>query len=73
MNYSLEIHKTNKLPDGKTEIPFEFPLKPKPGVQLYETYHGVFVNIQVQLIGGGKIGGVVGVCCVCVCVCVCVC
>lgn len=33
---------------GSTEIPFEFPLKAKPGQTLYETYHGVFVNIQVS-------------------------
>ena len=32
---------------GETEIPFEIPLKPKPGQTCYETYHGVFVNIQV--------------------------
>ena len=31
---------------GETEIPFEIPLKPKPGQTCYETYHGVFVNIQ---------------------------
>ncbi|KJE95159.1 down syndrome critical region protein 3 [Capsaspora owczarzaki ATCC 30864] len=36
-------------PNGVTEIPFEFPLKPKPGQSLYETYHGVFVNIQYNL------------------------
>ena len=34
-------------PNGKTEIPFEIPLKPKGNKPLYETYHGVFVNIQV--------------------------
>eukprot|EP00051_Salpingoeca_urceolata_P028102 m.485003 g.485003 ORF g.485003 m.485003 type:complete len:299 (+) comp23626_c0_seq1:212-1108(+) len=49
VNYSLEIRKGGKLPAGKTEIPFEFPLKAKPGTKLYETYHGVFVNIQYIL------------------------
>lgn len=34
-------------PNGKTELPFEIPLKPKGNKPLYETYHGVFVNIQV--------------------------
>ena len=34
-------------PNGKTELPFEIPLKPKGSKPLYETYHGVFVNIQV--------------------------
>ena len=35
-------------PNGKTEIPFEIPLKPKGNRPLYETYHGVFVNVQVS-------------------------
>jgi hypothetical protein len=47
MNVSVEVAKAGKLPPGKTEIPFELPLKTKAGMQLYETYHGVFVNIQV--------------------------
>jgi len=47
LNYTLEVSKPGKFPNGKTEIPFEVPLKPKPNKQLYETYHGVFVNIQV--------------------------
>lgn len=40
--------KPGKLPSGKTEIPFEFPLHVKGNKVLYETYHGVFVNIQVR-------------------------
>ena len=39
-------------PNGKTELPFEIPLKPKGNKPLYETYHGVFVNIQVFLFTG---------------------
>jgi len=46
LHYELVVAKPGKLPSGKTEIPFEVPLKPKPGKTLYETYHGVFVNIQ---------------------------
>ena len=34
---------------GKSEIPFEIPLRSRPDVPLYETYHGVVVNIQYQL------------------------
>ena len=30
-------------------LPFEFKLEPLPGQSLYETYHGVFVNIQYNL------------------------
>ena len=48
INYSLEIAKPGRIPNGKTEIPFEVPLKPKGNKTLYETYHGVFVNIQVN-------------------------
>ncbi|CAB1352409.1 unnamed protein product [Coregonus sp. 'balchen'] len=41
--------KQGKVPGGKTEIPFEFPLHTKGNKVLYETYHGVFVNIQYTL------------------------
>lgn len=42
------MSKPGKLPSGKTEIPFEVPLRAKNQQRkLYETYHGVFVNIQV--------------------------
>lgn len=46
VQYNLELSKSGKMPKGETEIPFEIPLKPKPGQTCYETYHGVFVNIQ---------------------------
>lgn len=47
----IEIAPSGKIPAGKTEIPFEFPLKPsgKANKVLYETYHGVFVNITYLL------------------------
>lgn len=45
---SIEVAKAGKVPPGKTEIPFEFPLNSKSNKVLYETYHGVFVNIQVS-------------------------
>ena len=48
--YAVEIAKPGKLPSGKTEIPFEVPLKPKGNKTLYETFHGVFVNIQVTIV-----------------------
>ncbi|KAJ8936323.1 hypothetical protein NQ318_007172 [Aromia moschata] len=34
---------------GITQIPFEIPLKPKSNKVLYETYHGVYVNISYGL------------------------
>jgi hypothetical protein len=35
-----------KVPDGITELPFEFPLSALPGQTLYDSYHGVYVNIS---------------------------
>ncbi|XP_042354654.1 vacuolar protein sorting-associated protein 26C isoform X2 [Plectropomus leopardus] len=46
---NIEVAKAGKIPGGKTEIPFEFPLITKGNKVLYETYHGVFVNIQYTL------------------------
>ncbi|XP_029956081.1 vacuolar protein sorting-associated protein 26C isoform X2 [Salarias fasciatus] len=46
---NIEVAKPGKIPGGKTEIPFEFPLQTKGNKVLYETYHGVFVNIQYTL------------------------
>lgn len=45
----LEIASPGKMPVGKTEIPFEAPLKPKANRTLYETYHGIFIAIQYFL------------------------
>ncbi|ELR53671.1 Down syndrome critical region protein 3 [Bos mutus] len=49
INSTIEMVKPGKFPGGKTEIPFEFPLHVKSNKVLYETYHGVFVNIQYTL------------------------
>ncbi|XP_076624701.1 vacuolar protein sorting-associated protein 26C [Colletes latitarsis] len=46
VQYTLEVAPNGKIPSGKTEIPFELPLKPRGTKSLYGTYHGVFVNIQ---------------------------
>lgn len=46
---NLEISKPGKFPAGRTEIPFEIPLKPRMNRTLYETYHGVFISIQYYL------------------------
>jgi len=49
VHLSAEVAPAGKIPDGTTEIPFEFKWEPLAGQQLYETYHGVFVNIQYSL------------------------
>lgn len=46
MNYSVEFQKSGRIPAGKTEVPFELPLKPKGNKKLLETYHGVFITVQ---------------------------
>lgn len=38
--------------DGTTELPFEFRLDPLVEKQLYETYHGVYVNVQYTIQAG---------------------
>lgn len=45
----MEISNGGKIPAGITEIPFEIPLVPRPNKVMYETYHGVFINIQYKL------------------------
>lgn len=46
VQYTVDVVPAGKIPSGKTEIPFELPLLPKGSKILYESYHGVFVNIQ---------------------------
>ena len=52
LSVTLNAAKPGKIPAGKTEIPFEVPLKAKLNKTLYETYHGVFVNVQVTFLFG---------------------
>eukprot|EP01090_Pellita_catalonica_P003303 TRINITY_DN12976_c0_g1_i1.p1 TRINITY_DN12976_c0_g1~~TRINITY_DN12976_c0_g1_i1.p1 ORF type:complete len:239 (+),score=27.79 TRINITY_DN12976_c0_g1_i1:161-877(+) len=50
VNLSATVAAPGKLPKGETEFPFEFKLEPTSGqTQLFETYHGVFVNIHYSL------------------------
>lgn len=46
INYAITICSAGKIPKGETELPFEFDLKPRKTMKLYETYHGVYINIQ---------------------------
>uniref|UniRef100_A0A1B0CDV2 Vacuolar protein sorting-associated protein 26C n=1 Tax=Lutzomyia longipalpis TaxID=7200 RepID=A0A1B0CDV2_LUTLO len=50
LNLQLELAPAGKLPAGRTDFSFEFPLvcRKEPRI-LYETYHGVFVNINYML------------------------
>lgn len=50
LNSTLDLSSPGKLPAGLSEFPFEFPLScTKEPKILYETYHGVFVNINYQI------------------------
>jgi hypothetical protein len=46
INYTVDVAKSGRIPTGKTEVPFELPLKAKGRKTLFETYHGVFISIQ---------------------------
>ncbi|CAF2506116.1 unnamed protein product [Rotaria sp. Silwood2] len=49
IDQTIELVKPGQIPSLKTEIPFQVQLKGRPNKPLYETYHGVFVNIQYFL------------------------
>ena len=34
---------------GQTELPFEFPLEPLPGQQMFETYHGYWIQTEYTI------------------------
>ena len=45
----IDVSPSGKLPKGKTEIPFQFPLEMKEGINYFETYHGILVNVRYTL------------------------
>lgn len=49
VNSTCEISSGGRIPAGVTQIPFQIPLKAKTNRTLYETYHGVYVNISYIL------------------------
>lgn len=46
---NIDVSGPAKIPSGNTDIPFEVPLVPRGSKTIYETYHGVFINIQYTL------------------------
>mmetsp|Transcript_73206 Transcript_73206/g.89846 ORF Transcript_73206/g.89846 Transcript_73206/m.89846 type:complete len:303 (-) Transcript_73206:60-968(-) len=46
ITYSINVSSSGKINKGETEYPFEFELKPKKNQKLFETYHGVYINVQ---------------------------
>ncbi|XP_066148411.1 vacuolar protein sorting-associated protein 26C [Euwallacea fornicatus] len=49
VNIICDVSTPGRVPSGITEIPFQIPLKAKPNRVLYETYHGVYVNISYSI------------------------
>jgi hypothetical protein len=51
MTYEFELPTSGSVPNGITEFPFEFTLQPYPNnnENLYETYHGVYVNTEYKI------------------------
>lgn len=42
---TIELAPPGRVPDGATEIPFEFELSGLSGRTLHESYHGVYINV----------------------------
>lgn len=49
MMCTLDVARPGRFTSGITEIPFEAPVEPLFHKTLYESYHGVFINIQYLL------------------------
>ncbi|GJQ79415.1 hypothetical protein Trydic_g16274 [Trypoxylus dichotomus] len=49
VSVTCEVSGPGRIPAGCTQIPFEVPLQAKQNRELYETYHGVFINITYCL------------------------
>mmetsp|Transcript_39564 Transcript_39564/g.70970 ORF Transcript_39564/g.70970 Transcript_39564/m.70970 type:complete len:313 (-) Transcript_39564:579-1517(-) len=50
IHFVIPLADRGKLPDGQTTLPFEFPLRSSnPSYGLFETYHGVFVNVMYTI------------------------
>lgn len=56
LSYDIEVSAGGKCNDGNTEYPFEFTLRPLPDQKIYETYHGVYVNVQYNCTADMKRG-----------------
>jgi hypothetical protein len=46
LHTEIDVNAGSKVPKGSTPFPFEFVLRAVPGQQLFDTYHGVYINIQ---------------------------
>jgi hypothetical protein len=52
LNQSVEVTGPGRVPDGVTELPFEFALRaPEGGAKLHESYHGVYISVCYTIKG----------------------
>lgn len=49
VRFDIDVSPGGKIPEGATQFPFEFSLKPFADKSLFDTYHGVYVNIQYKV------------------------
>jgi hypothetical protein len=49
LNFEIQVSSGGKCNAGVTEFPFEFVLKPQEGAELFDSYHGVYVNINYMI------------------------
>jgi hypothetical protein len=49
MKHEITLASAGRLPAGDSEFPFEFPCEAIGSQRMFETYHGVFVNIQYMM------------------------
>lgn len=49
LSYAFEVKPSGRLGSGISELPFEFTLQPFSNQSLYDTYHGVYVNVQYMI------------------------
>jgi len=46
---TLHVLKSGSLGPGTHKFPFQFKLRASQGMQLYDTYHGVYINVQYTI------------------------
>lgn len=49
LKQDINLSSSNKVPEGVTEIPFEFFISPLKNQTLYESYHGVYISIVYNI------------------------
>jgi hypothetical protein len=56
LDFAIDLSPPAKIPDGVTEIPFEFDLNQATRTPLYESYHGVYLSVRYKIHAEMKMG-----------------